>query len=162
MEAVAVPVANAALIVRSSLNATVPATILSADPARSHQIAQNRESPSVPPFMLHFSAAVPAFGYAFYTAISADLHEEAGAAISAAAKAVPAPSSDDALDGDFIVVGNDYLSLSFSRQTNLLSSVTDIKRNTTISCSQTLLYYEAEGHLLIDFKHKKCVAFRRF
>ncbi len=156
----AVPVSSAALFVRNSQNASVPATVLSSDPARSHQIVQNRESASVPGFTLHFNAVVPAFGFSFYTVSSAEFHKEADSAASANAGAVPA-LSNIALDGDFLAISNEYLTLSFSRETNLLSFVTDVKRNATISCSQKLMYYEAEGHLLVDMKHKRCVCIFR-
>jgi hypothetical protein len=156
VEPVAVPVSSADLVVRSSQNTTVAATVLPTDPARSRQIVQNRESASVSDFTLHFNAVVPAFGFSFYTVIStADAHQE-GVAASANSEEFLA-SSDKTLNENFLIVRNDYLSLSFSRDTNLLSFVTDIQRNETISCSQNLMYYEAEGHLLIDFMHKKCV-----
>ena len=157
VEPVALPVSSSALVVRSAANASVPATVLPADPARSRQIVQNRESASVADFTLHFNADVPAFGFAFYTVGHADFHEEADASVPPTAKAQPQPSSST-LDGDFLVIGNDYLTLSFSRHSNLLDSITDVQRNVTLSCSQQLMYYEAEGHLLVDFKHKRCLS----
>jgi hypothetical protein len=114
----------------------------------------------VPGFTLHFNAVVPAFGFSFYTVSSAEFHKEADSAASANAGAVP-DLSNTALDGDFLAISNEYLTLSFSRETNLLSFVTDVKRNATISCSQKLMYYEAEGHLLVDMKHKRCVCIFR-
>jgi hypothetical protein len=130
--------------VRNSAKAVIPSVVLPADPARSRQIMQNRESASVPAFVLHFTAAVPAFGFSFFSVSAAELP--------------PAPSSPNGTSSeDPLVVANEYLSLTFSRETKLLSSVTDLQRNVTLSCSQQLLYYEAEGHLLFDFKHKRCV-----
>lgn len=157
-EPVAVPVSIAALVVRDSSNATVPSTVLPVDPARSHQIVQNRESASVPDFMLHFNAAVPAFGFSFFTVTPADHLPEkpATAAATVAAPAAALHPVNDAVSKKALVVGNGYLSLSFSPETNLLASITDVKRNVTLPCTQQLLYYEAEGHLLIDTKHKKC------
>jgi hypothetical protein len=157
LEPVALPVSSSALVVRSAANASVPATVLPADPARSRQIVQNRESVSVADFTLHFNADVPAFGFAFYTVSNSDFREEADASVLPTAKAQPQPSSNT-LDDDFLVIGNDYLTLSFSRHSNLLSSITDVQRNVTLSCSQQLMYYEAEGHLLVDFKHKRCLS----
>jgi hypothetical protein len=146
-EPVAVPVSIAALVVRDSSNATVPSTVLPVDLARSHQIIKNRESFSVSDFTLHFNAVVPAFGFSFFTVTPSDLLEKPAAALH---------SANDAVNKKVLVVGNGYLSLSFSPETNLLASITDVKRNVTLPCTQQLLYYEAEGHLLIDTKHKKC------
>ncbi len=123
--------------------------MLPADPARSHQIVQNRESASVPDYTLHFNAAVPAFGFSFFAVNSVGVDEEPTAGTE------PKILNDSVVE-DFLV-GNEYLTLSFSSETKLLSSITDLQRNVTLSCSQQLMYYEAEGHLLIDMKHKKCV-----
>jgi hypothetical protein len=143
-EPVAIPVSSAFLLVRNSANAVIPSSVLPTDPARSRQIMQNRESASAPAFTLHFTASVPAFGFSFFSVGAAELP--------------PAPSPPSGAGSeDPLVVANEYLSLTFSRETKLLSSVTDLQRNVTLSCSQQLLYYEAEGHLLFDFKHKRWV-----
>ena len=152
-ESVALPVSSAALIVRSATNATVPSTILPTDPARIHQIIQNRESASVSQFTLHFNAAVPAFGFAFFTLSSADPLDEA---ITAAPTFEAASETlKNAVKEDFLVISNEYLSLSFSHDTKLLAAITDVQRNVTLSCKSQLMYYEAEGHLLADIWHKK-------
>ena len=130
--------------------------MLPADPSRSHQIIQNRDSASVSDYTLHFNAAVPAFGFSFFTVSLADFDEELLSAAAPTAGSEPR-SLDDSDGEDFLVVGNEYLTLSFSSETKLLSSITDVGRNVTLSCSHQLMYYEAEGHLLIDNKHKKWV-----
>ena len=145
------PVSNAALIVRSAANATVSSTVLPADPARTNQIIQNRESTSVSDFTLHFNAAVPAFGFAFFTVSSTEALDEA---ITAVPK-VEAVSKSHKNADDLTVISNEYLTLSFSPETKLLSTITDIQRNVTISCQNQLMYYEAEGHALADVWHKK-------
>ena len=154
-EPVALPVSRAALVVRSSSNTIIPSTVLPVDPARSHQIVQNRESASVPDYTLHFNAAVPAFGFSFFAVNSVGVDEERH--VAAPTAGTEPKSLNDSVVEDFLVVGNEYLTLSFSSETKLLSSITDVRRNVTLSCSQQLMYYEAEGYLLIDMKHKKCV-----
>ncbi len=148
-EPVTFPVSSPSLVVRTSANAILPSTVLPADAARTNQIVHNRDSPSLPPFALHFTASLPAFGFAFFTVRSAD----------AAAAPGQIETPHHAAGAEPLVVGNEYISLSFSRETNSLSSVTDVRRNVTLTCSQQLLYYEAEGHLLLDFKHKRCRLF---
>jgi hypothetical protein len=153
-ELVALPVSTAALVVRNHDSSLVPSTVLPADQARSDQIIQNRESSSIPSFTLHFSAAVPPFGFSFFTVSPADHLEESD---TPAAHSTPT-SVDDTLVDDFLAIQNEYLALYFSSETKLLSAIRDVQRNITLSCSQQLMYYEAEGHLLIDTKHKRCCA----